>query len=333
MVEAGRLSHAILFNESGEYGAFAFAVALAQYVNCKNPSSDDSCDECSSCHKFGKLIHPDMHFVFPVGKSDSLNEAENKKPLSDYFLKSFLELANRRPYFSEAQLYNAIGIDKGNSNISVHEARRIIEKLSLVASEGKYKCVIIYLPEKMNREAANALLKLLEEPPVGTLFLMVTHSPEKLLTTIRSRCMMLTLMPLSREERIAASVESSDHSEYLRSICSVLNSGLNGNLADTFPEWEQMASLSRERQKDFLAYCEVFIRKIQLVSLGLEDLADADEDEMPHIRKYAAIFNPQFYERSFTCFENVLPMIDANVNSKLIFCDLCNRLYCYLCRK
>lgn len=333
MVETGRLSHAILFNEAGEYGAFAFALALAQYVNCKNPSSDDSCDECSSCHKYEKLIHPDLHFVFPVGKSDSLNESENKKPVSDYFLQSFISLAIKKPYFSEEELYNAIGIDKGNSNISVNESRRIIEKLSLVAFEGKYKTIIIYLPEKMNREASNALLKLLEEPPLGTLFLLITHAPEKLLATIRSRCLMVTLMPLTREQRVAASIDSSDHSEYLRSICSVINSGLNGTLADIFPEWEAMASLPREKQKDFLGYCETFIRKIQMYSLGLEQLADADTDELQYIRRFAGMLKPHFYEKSFTCFENALPLIDANVNSKLIFCDLCNRLYCYLCRK
>ena len=201
MVRGNRLGHAILFTEENGGGGFAFALALAQFVNCREPQESDSCGTCPSCHKYQKLIHPDLHFVFPVSSSNALSESEKKGPISDYFLPAFRELALANPYFTEQALYDAIGIENKSGLISVNEAKRIFEKLSLRAAEGLWKTMIIYLPEKMNLEAANKLLKLLEEPPQGTLFLLVAHNPERLLSTIRSRCQLIALKPLSREER------------------------------------------------------------------------------------------------------------------------------------
>ena len=201
MVRAGRLGHAILLTEENGGGAFACARALAQYVNCREQGPEDSCGVCPSCHKYQKLIHPDLHFVFPVSSSNLLSESEKKGPVSDYFLAPFKELALANPYFTEQMLYDAIGIENKSGLISVNEARRIFEKLSLRAAEGSWKTMIIYLPEKMNLDAANKLLKLLEEPPLGTLFLLVSHNPERLLPTIRSRCQAIALQPLTREQR------------------------------------------------------------------------------------------------------------------------------------
>ena len=326
MVKSNRLSHAIIFGEAGNYGAFAMALALAQYVNCRDASDNDSCGLCPSCHKYEKLIHPDLHFVFPIGKSVKLSKTESEKPVSDYLLPFFVELASKKPYFTENELYDAIGLENKNTNISVNDARRLIEKLSLTVSEGKYKVVIIYLPEKMNREAANALLKLIEEPTPGTLILMVSHTPEKLLTTIRSRCQLLTLKPLTREQKVKAGIESGDYSEYIQSLSAIIEAGLAKRPIDLFPEWEDLASLSREKAKDFCNFSENFIRKIHLVSLKLDGIADLSESDESLVRDFAGRIKPAFYEKAFKYFENAMTMIDSNVNSKLIFCDLCNRL-------
>ena len=106
MVDNDRLPHAILFSEDGSWGAMAVALALAQYVNCENPSGGDSCGVCDSCHKYGKLIHPDLHFVFPVAASKSLSESEKKAPVSDYFMESFRQMVLANPFFSEEDLYD-----------------------------------------------------------------------------------------------------------------------------------------------------------------------------------------------------------------------------------
>ena len=326
MVQGNRLGHAILFTEENGGGAFAFALALAQYVNCKEPGAEDSCGVCSSCHKYQKLIHPDLHFVFPVSGSASLSESEKKAPISDYFLPAFRELALANPYFTEQQLYDAIGIENKSGLISVHEARRIFEKLSLRAAEGAWKTMIVFLPEKMNLDAANKLLKLLEEPPQGTLFLLVSHNPERLLPTIRSRCQPIRLLPLSREERRRVEGERIDDAEYREIARSLLQAGLEKQIAELFPQWEMLADLGREKQREWCLYMENYIRKIYLVAGGLEDLADLSPQDEATVRNFAAKIKPAFYEKAFTALEETLTAIGSNVNPKLTFCDLADRL-------
>ena len=326
MVRGNRLGHAILFTEENGGGAFAFALALAQYVNCREPGDEDACGVCSSCHKYRKLIHPDLHFVFPVSSGNALSESEKKAPISDYFLPAFKELALSNPYFTEQQLYEAIGIENKSGLINVHEARRIYEKLSLRAAEGLWKTMIVFLPEKMNLEAANKLLKLLEEPPQGTLFLLVSHNPERLLPTIRSRCQPIGLQPLTRAERHLVEGERPDDAEFREITRSILQAGLDKRIIDLFPQWEMLAELGREKQRDWCLYTENYLRKTLLVARGLDRLADLSQQEEASVRDFAAKIRPTFYERAFTALEETLSAIGSNVNPKLTFCDLCNRM-------
>ncbi|MBO4535924.1 MAG: hypothetical protein J5702_01835 [Bacteroidales bacterium] len=326
MARTGRLGHALLFTEENGGGAFALALALAQYVNCREPQENDSCGTCGSCHKYGKLIHPDLHFVFPVSASTALSESEKKGPISDYFLPAFRELALANPYFTEQQLYDAIGIENKSGLISVNEAKRIAEKLMLRAAEGSWKTMIIYLPEKMNAEAANKLLKLLEEPPQGTLFLLISHNPERLLPTIRSRCQPIAVQPLSRAERQRAGAGETDNAEYREIAKSLLEAGLAKRLIDLFPQWEMLADLGREKQREWCLYTERYLRKILLVSRGLDDLADLAPEEETAVRGFAARIRPAFYEKAFAALEEAIASIGSNVNPKLVFCDLSNRL-------
>ena len=179
MAESGRIPHAMLFHQNDGGGAFPLILDFLDEVYGHNP-------------RVKKLIHPDIHFVFPVAGAD--------KPVSDRFIGPWRELLLENPCFYENELYAAIGIESKQSNISVFEARSILDKLSLSAVEGGYRTVVVYLPEKMNQQAANALLKMVEEPPEKTLFLLVTLQPEKVLTTIFSRCLFLRVRPFSREE-------------------------------------------------------------------------------------------------------------------------------------
>ena len=326
MVQGNRLGHAILFTEENGGGAFAFALALAQYVNCRDRQGADSCGVCSSCHKYQKLIHPDLHFVFPVSSSNALSESEKKGPISDYFMPAFKELALANPYFTEQQLYDAIGIENKSGLISVNEARRIFEKLSLRAAEGEWKTMILFLPEKMNLDAANKLLKLLEEPPQGTLFLLVSHNPERLLPTIRSRCQPIRLLPLTREQRKRTGGAPPDDPEFREIARSLLEAGLAKRILDLFPQWEMLADLGREKQREWCLYMENYIRKTYLVARGLDDLADLTPQEEATIRGFAARIKPSFYEKAFAALEGTLAAIGSNVNPKLTFCDLGNQL-------
>lgn len=318
MMESGRLSHAILFVEENGGGAFPLALALTQAVNCREPQGDDSCGVCSQCHKIGKLIHPDLHFVFPVSSTSGLTDSEKKAPVSDYFLPQFKELALSNPYFTEQDLYDAIGLEAKSGNISVHEAKKIFEKLSLKAAEAAYKTVIIYLPEKMNPDAANKLLKLLEEPPQGTLFLLISHAPERLLQTIRSRCQIIYLQPIGGV--------ASDNPQLRECVDAILQAGIEKRLIDLFPQWEDLAGLGREKQKEFCLFAESYLRKILMVSCGLEGLAALTSEEEARVRELAGRIKPTFYEKAFSYLEDALSAIDSNVNPKLVFCDLCDRL-------
>lgn len=326
MVQGNRLGHAILLTEENGGGAFALALALAQYVNCRDRQPEDSCGVCNSCHKYQKLIHPDLHFVFPVSSSSALSDSEKKAPISDYFLPAFRELALANPYFTEQQLYSAIGIEDKSGLISVHEARRVYEKLSLRAAEAVWKTMIVFLPEKMNAEAANKLLKLLEEPPQNTLFLLIAHNPERLLPTIRSRCQPIRLLPLGREERRRTAPEETDNAEFREIAKSLLEAGLDKKIIDLFRQWEMLAEFGREKQRDWCLYMENYLRKIHLVALGLEGIADIPAEEEATARNFASKIKPTFYEKAFSALEDALSAIGSNVNAKLTFCDLSNRL-------
>ena len=326
MVEQNRLGHAILFQENPGSGALSIALALAQYVNCRNHSDSDSCGECNSCYKYNKLIHPDLHFVFPVNSSSLLSESEKKAPISDFFINQWRQLLLDNPYFTEQELYDNIGIENKSGNIGVNEAKRIFEKLSLRASEGDYKTMIIFLPERMNQEASNKLLKLLEEPPLGTLFLLVSQAVEKLLPTIRSRCQIVNVKPLTREESAKVKVQSVPE-EYLAILDQLLSASTQKSLINTFPVWESIAELGREKQKDFCLYAESFVRKMYLCSNSLSDISDAAQSERTVIDRYLPQIKSDFYQKAFGFFESALKMIDANVNAKLLFCDLANRFF------
>ena len=197
MADSGRVAHAMLMYENEGCGALALALAYIQYLNCRNRQNGDSCGECPSCRQMSKLIHPDVHYVFPVNKGPKTSD---DKPTSESYLPYWRELASANPYFVEADLQRAIGIESKNGLIAVAEAKNIINKLSLTAVADGYKAVVFYLPEKMNQETANRLLKLVEEPPVNTLFIFITHAPEKVLQTIFSRCQSVRVLPLAKEE-------------------------------------------------------------------------------------------------------------------------------------
>lgn len=326
MVDNNRLPHAILFSEDGNWGAMPVAIALSQYANCENPSGGDSCGVCDSCHKYGKLIHPDLHFVFPVATTKSLSESEKKAPVSDYFVESFRHLVLASPYFGEEDLYDAIEIDNKSGSISVAEARNLSEKLSLRAFEGRFKTALIYLPEKMNQDAANKLLKTLEEPPAGTLFILVSRSPERIISTVRSRCQHIRLQPLSRQERLSAGIQAKTRPEYRELLLQLFNAGKSRSVIDTFPVWEALSDMGRERQKEWCLYAESFIRNIYMTASSLESLADTEGEEADTVRSLAAVIRPGFYETAFKALEVAIASVESNVNPKLTFCNLCNIL-------
>ncbi len=330
MADSGRVAHAMLMYENEGCGALALALAYVQYLNCSNPQGGDSCGECPSCRQMSKLIHPDVHYVFPVNKGPKTSD---DKPTSESYIKYWRELAIANPYFVEADLQRAIGIESKNGLIAVAEAKSIISKLSLTAVSDGYKAVIFYLPEKMNQETANRLLKMVEEPPEKTLFIFITHAPEKVLQTIFSRCQSIRVMPLTKDEaeRVKALNPFDDREEYdmfMDLFSDLMNAVVARDLMAALECGEMMAALeSREKQKAFCCFAGECIRKIFMIQQKMPQIAGVAGEETEFYSRMAAGCPKGFCTRSISNIEKVVAMIDRNVSSKLLFCDLVNRMF------
>ena len=330
MADSGRVAHAMLMYENEGCGALALALAYVQYLNCSNPSGGDSCGECPSCRQMSKLIHPDVHFVFPVNKGPKTSD---DKPTSESYIKYWRELAVADPYFTESDLQKAIGIESKNGLIAVAEAKSIINKLSLTAVGDGYKAVIFYLPEKMNQETANRLLKMVEEPPVQTLFIFITHAPEKVLQTIFSRCQSVRVMPLTKEEAARVNAlkpqsEDSDADVFQELFYDLMNGIVSRDLMAALECGEAIAALdSREKQKAFCAYAGDCMRKIFMIQRNMPQIAGVEDGEQEFYAFLAQKCGQEFCSKSMTNIEKVVAMIDRNVNSKILFCDLVNRMF------
>ncbi|MCA1746534.1 MAG: DNA polymerase III subunit delta, partial [Bacteroidales bacterium] len=194
-VRDNRISHAQLFFGPEGTGKLPLAIAYAQYMCCEHPSEDDSCGICPSCIKYNKLAHPDLHFAFPV-----VNTKKGAgKTVSDHFIAQWRETVTTNPYISENQWYGVIDAENKQGFISRNESNEVVRKLSLKSYEAPYKVLIIWLAEKMNASAANALLKLIEEPPDRTVFLLVAEHTDQIIPTILSRTQMIRIAPLEEQ--------------------------------------------------------------------------------------------------------------------------------------
>jgi DNA polymerase-3 subunit delta' len=193
-VKENRVSHAQMLIGPAGVGKLPLAIAFAQYVSCLDKKENDSCGLCSSCRKYQKLVHPDLHFVFPVVKGKGFTN-----PVSDNFIESWRNQIESDQYFNLGDWYNSIGVDNSQGMIYSGESNEIIRKLNLKTYESDYKIMIIWLPEKMHTACANKLLKMIEEPPVKTLFFMVSEEPDKILQTILSRTQMVKVSKIDNE--------------------------------------------------------------------------------------------------------------------------------------
>ena len=167
MVKDGRVPHALLFTGSEGCGNLPTALAFAQHLFCTAGNEEGPCGNCTACNKVSKLIHPDLHFVFPIALSKYVKK-------SDDLLKEFREAFLENPYMTLTDWFSGISAENKQPVIPVEESAQILRKLSFTSFEGSYKIMIIWQPEKMNTEAANKLLKILEEPPDKTIFILVS---------------------------------------------------------------------------------------------------------------------------------------------------------------
>lgn len=348
MADSGKVPHSIIFHENEGCGALALALAFLSYLNCKSASDGDSCGQCNTCNQISKLIYPDIHFVFPV--------AGEKVTAAD-FKKQWRELYEKNPYFTENDLYAALEIEKKSSSISVVEAKSILNLLSISSYSDGYRAVIIWLPEKMQVEASNRLLKIVEEPSEKTIFMFITHAPEKVLKTITSRCQLVRVLPATKEEIAAAipryaevdSLAADYAAEYssgsmgvaLRSLSehdenvqmydiftSLLDAIMSRDLMTALEVGEEIAALdSREKQKAFCKFASSCIRKIYMLQQNMPDIAGVRPDEKEFYTAAAAKCGPNFCSKATTALNRSYNMVVRNVNQKIVFTTLVSRLF------
>lgn len=343
-----RVPHALLITGPEGTGKLALAIAFAQYIACQNRTQTDSCGECPSCRKIQKLVHPDLHFVYPVNTGGGDDEKAAK--VSDTYIEQWRESLLENPYLSEPQWYSAIAIENKQGIISTAEGSEIIRKLSLKSFESEYKFMVIWLPERMNHFAANKLLKLVEEPPEKTLFLMVSEDPERLLKTIASRTQLVMVPPIARHDIATHLVEKFElPPEKAHDIARVANGNFNEvqklmgtdkqspyfemfqrimricylrNVPDALDWAEDAASLGRERQKELLAYMVRMIRESLMLNLGIDEIVYLAGDEADFGKKFSPFINGhnvvQFYNELGTAIEH----ISRNGNGSIVFTHL-----------
>ena len=308
MVESGHIPHAMLLHQEDGGGAFPIVLNFLEELYGGSP-------------RVKKLIHPDIHFVFPVAGSD--------KPVSLQYIAPFRELLLENPYFYENELYSAIGIEGKQSNISVNEARSVLERLSLSAVEGGYRTVVIYLPEKMNVQAANALLKMVEEPPQKTLFLLITQAPEKVLVTISSRCLHMRVQPLSPEAEADVHAREAAGNTVLSDLFhDLLDAVIGRDLLKALETGEAVADLKvREQQKNFCYLATEDLRRIFLLQKEITPLVHLPQGTEDYYSCVARRLRPTFARRAMAALDRALLLTERNVNQKILFTNLVNQLY------
>ena len=354
MVDGGRIPHAMLLYENEGCGALAIALAFIQYLACRNHSSDDSCGECPVCNRMSKLIHPDVHFIFPVNTGSKISVS---KPTSENYLPLWRQLVISNPYFLENQLYDYLGIEGKSGNIAVAEAKFILDRLSLTPVEDGYRSVVVWLPERMNAETANRLLKVVEEPPEKTVFIFITHSPEKVLQTISSRCQSFRVLPSTRDQIAltleshfgfsaedavtAASVaggsvgnalhEAGEKEEYvlfLDIFSDLLRAVHDRSLLDVIETSEQISAMkSKEKQKAFCTFAGDCLRKIYMLQHHMDAVAGLKQEESEFLTAAASWFGQSFCEHMLAVLDKSSMLLDRNVNAKIIFCDMADRMF------
>lgn len=371
MVIENRLPHALMLCGPQGSGKMALALAFASYLLCPNRKGEagmfgpaetakDSCGSCQSCTMLRKWAHPDLHFTFPVIKLPSMNAAY--KPVSDDFIAEWHAMLERGPYFSLEEWLSEMDAENQQAIITVGESNELIRKLSLKASQGGYKVSLIWLPERMNTECANKLLKLLEEPPQETVFIMVCEEPEKLLETIRSRVQRIDIRKISTEAIEHALVQQRGldaetakalariaNGNWLKALEMLDSDNENRLFLDRFialmrlcykrdinelKRWsEQMAAYGRERQLRFLNYSQRMIRESFMHNFQTPELCYMTIEEAQFAKNFARFINEANVISINDLLDRCQRDIAQNANAKIVFFDMVLKMIVLLIQK
>ena len=348
--QAGTVPHALLFCGPEGVGKLQTAIAFARYLLCRDKgTAADSCGTCPSCVKMDKLVHPDLHFVFPVINK---SKTAGRSTVSDDEIATWRETVLEQQYFGFEEWLSAIDADNKQASIFVTESEQIISKLSLKSVEGGYKIMIIWHAEKMNQQCANSLLKLLEEPPAGTLFILTTDAPEQILETIISRTQRIDFKRIPEQDisdrlqgpgygldaETAQKIAHLSGGSWLKAVSALRVNAESEEFFDYFTQlmrllygrklkdlklWaDGIAGGGREWQKRFLAYCQRMIRENFICNFHNPELNYMTEQERQFSVRFAPFVNENNIIGLMDTLTDAQRDIEQNVNSKMVFFDL-----------
>jgi DNA polymerase-3 subunit delta' len=352
-VQQNHVAHAQLFLGQEGSANLALALAYATYINCENRQPGDSCGTCGSCAKMNKLVHPDFNFVMPVTSTKSVT----KDALSNKFMNEWREFILASPYQGLNEWMQHIGAENKQGIISKDESRQLVKLVSLKAFEGAYKIVVIWLPELMHPSAANALLKLLEEPPAQTLFLLVSQSSEKLLATITSRTQIMRVRNFTEQEVIAylqqhfnsdetTAYQVAQLAEGNLNAAAKLTSEISSDYFTFFTEWmrhcysykfgeliemsDKFQTLGRENQKNFLLYALNLFRKVMLFGVDGSLISFLPPAELGFVQNFSKVITGANAGQLAEELNQAHYHIERNANPKMVFVDSSIQIARYL---
>ncbi len=346
--KSNRISHAQMFLGQSGIGKLPLAIAFSQFLLCNNPSKNDSCGTCPSCTKVQHNVHPDLHFVFPVVNAKGVKSADDRRKDWNTFLEqnTYFDLTNWLQFTDEMGKSPQIGVE---------ESRHILQKLSLKSFSGKYKIMVVWLPEKMNIAAANKLLKVLEEPPEQTLFFLVCDSIESILPTIISRTQIIKVPTLTNNDIVsylktnyqvddsnaqtianlaqgslveALNMIKGDKSQhiYFDLFVSLMRAAYAIDAIKLMEVAENLAAQDKENQKNFLLYgLHIFRESLMTNYLGKES-ENLRIEENEFLKKFARFINNQNITLLSNEFNESYYHLERNANPKILFTDLVIRL-------
>jgi len=352
-VKEGRISHAQLFLGAEGCGNLPMAIAYAQYISCLNKTDTDSCGICASCIKYEKLVHPDLHFVFPVASSAEVKD----KPTSTKYIAQWRSAILEEPYLSLAHWQNRIETGNKQLLISKNESEDILKTLSLKTYESEYKVMIIWYPERFNIASGNKLLKIIEEPPSKTLFILVAQDAEQILTTILSRTQLVKVGRIKEdvlqaelvkryriENTVAHKIAHQSDGNFITAQKLIEHSATEEEFHELFKVWmrsaftakvdgliawsENMASAAfgREKQKQFLKYSLHVFRESLMSNYGHSEMERVASNEVKFLSNFAPYIHGANCIEIIELFNDASYHIERNANPKILFLDLSLKL-------
>ena len=352
-VQTKRISHAQMFLGKEGSGGLSMALAYARYILCENKTDEDACGTCRNCVRMSKLEHPDVHFSYPV------QLVSKKVDCSDDVLDKWRELILENPYFSTDDWYDKQLGNNKQGTIGTKEAESIVKKLSLKSFEGGYKILIMWLPELMNISASNKLLKIIEEPPANTLFILVSENADRIISTILSRTQLVKILP-AKEDEIAQylsdqyelSFEEAKNYAHLaeRNVAEAVHlikhsSSSNFNI-ENFVHWmrlcykrdvpetidwvDKIAKAGREDQKSFLRFCLQMFRNAIVGHYTGGETVTLTSEQSAFLKKFAPFINHNNIVPMSEAIEEAHYHIERNANPRILFLDVSLKIFLQL---